>query len=151
MADPITASVCNQLYLNTVVHTFTCMTIPEYAFRIGAIALNFMDGWGSPHAVDAASGEGIWQGGRGRVWLIQLLPGEFRGWMVKWFGTHASLGRVVARAYEGMRIIGLNGTANALGGWREALQGYRVLVLFGRVHHHSIWVLLRKRLLVGIH
>lgn len=135
------------------VHTFTCMTIPEYTFGIWAIALNFMDGRGSPHAADAASGEGVWQGGGGLLWLrlVQPLPGEFRGWMVNWFRTNASLGSVVTWAYEGMSIVWLSGIANTLGGWGDALQGHRVLVLFGGVHHHSIWVLLWKRLLVGIH
>lgn len=150
---PFTPAVCISLYWEPVVRTFTCITIPEYAFWTEAIALDFVDWWSSPHAVDASSGEGVWQGCGGlvRLFLVQLLPGEFRGRMVKWFRTHAGLGSVVAGSDEGMCVIGLNGTANAFGGWREALQGHWVLVPFGWVHHHGVWVLLRKRLLVGIH
>lgn len=133
--------------------TFTCMSVPKYTFWIGAIALNFMDGWGSPHAAGAASGEGVWQGGGGlvRLCLVQLVPGDFQGWVIKWFRADASLGRMVARTYEGTRVIGLSRTANALCGWRKALHGHRVLIFFGRIHHHGVWVLLWKRLLVGIH
>ena len=129
------------------------MSIPENAFGIGAVGLNFMDRRGSPYAADAASGEGVGQGGGGlvRLHLVQLLPEEFGGGMVKWLRTDARLGGMAARAYEGVRVVGLDGTADALGGWVEVLQGHRALVLFGWVHHHGVGVLLRKRLLVSVH
>lgn len=57
-------------------HTFARMPVPEYVFGVG-VALNLMDGRGPPHAVDAASGEGVGQGAGGLVGLrhVKLLPG----------------------------------------------------------------------------
>lgn len=74
----------------TVVHTFAGVTIPEHAFGVG-VAFDLVDRRGSPHAVDAASGEGVRQGAGGleRLCLVQLLPGEFRGRMVKRFAADA--------------------------------------------------------------
>lgn len=52
------------------------MPVPEYVFGV-RVALNLMDGRGPPHAVDAASGEGVGQGAGGLVGLchVKFLPG----------------------------------------------------------------------------
>lgn len=70
--------------------TFAGMTVPEHAFGVG-VAFDLVDRRGSPHAVDAASGEGVRKGAGGleRLCLVQLLPGEFRGRMVKRFAADA--------------------------------------------------------------
>lgn len=92
-----------------------------------------MDRRSPPHAVDAASGEGVGQGAGGVLGLcrVQFLPGEFGRRVVDRFGTDAGLGRVVAGANQAVQVIVLGGRADALSGGGEALQGHRVLIFFG--------------------
>lgn len=106
-------------------HTFTCVTVPEYVFGI-RVSFDLVDGRGPPHAVDAASGEGVGQGAGGVVDLchVQFLPGEFGRRVVDRFRTDAGLGRVVAGTDQAVQVVVLSGRADALSGGGEALQGH---------------------------
>lgn len=97
----------------------------ERAFGVG-VAFDFVNGGGPPHAVDATSGEGVGQGAGGlqRLRLVQFLPGQLRGRMVKGFAAaaaaataaHTGWRRVLAGADQAVCVIVLHGAAEALGG-----------------------------------